>query len=184
MNSSNSVLRFAPDIYEEEDNKTMLAIYNAQSDEINGYEAIMYRIFLNNLVKYCNVEGIRRFEDIFYIKADEINDSLEFRQARVINKFNQLPPFTRIFVEQMLYDIFGEETTEFDVIYNDYGVEVLIESNITGLVAETFKDLRQIIPANMTIEQIVLYPYVHLYLKKYYTHEQMQSLTHGDLNNG
>ena len=182
MNNSDTIFRFAPDIYEE--NSTMLAIYDAQSKEVNNYEAIINRVFLNNFVKHCNIEGIRRFEAIFHIQADEENDSLELRQARVINKFNQLPPFTKIFVKELLKNIFGEDSYEFDVYYNTYKTKILIESTIDGLVSETFKDLRQIIPANMTMEEIVYYPYVHGYLKRHYTHEEMQQFTHGDLNNG
>lgn len=369
MYSSETVFRFAPDIYE--DNETMLAIYDAQKGELNRYQAIIQRVFLNNLVKYCNVEGIRRFEDIFHIQADELTESLDFRKARIINKFNQLPPFTRIFVEQMLQNVFGTGNWDFQVgqsdtdlinhytkvnnptisedgiaislnssnyitlnnitlgneweltykiiwntatrsnssnilqmkdgtvtfqilnqtskaitssIYgmfsstkyisyiadgevsqftdgnvilinlkvnnntlyytvykngtlfknnsipsitnnigtltefaigkysnsattmpidlkdfkitrNDYIIyqaaernpfiaEIMLESDIQGLIAETFKDLRQIIPANIDIREIIYYPYVHGYLKRHYTHEEMQQFTHGDLKNG
>ena len=182
MNSSDKILRFAPDIYEDENNVTMLAIYNAQSLELNNYENIISRVFLNNLVKYCNLEGIKRFEAIFYIQADEENDTLEFRKARVINKFNQLPPFTKIFVKQMLEIVFGSEKYEFD-IYNDaYKVKVAIESDIEGLVSETFKDLRQIIPANMIIEQKVYFEYLHGYLKRHFTHAELSELTQGELS--
>ena len=182
MNNNRPVFRLANDIYEN--NAEMLAIYNAQSEEVGSYEAIIQRVFLNNLVKYCNVEGIRRFEALFYIQADEINDSMELRRQRVINKFTELPPFTKIFVEQMLENVFGSGMWEFEIYYNDYKVKIGIESSIDGLVTETLKDLRQIIPANIIIEQIVYYPYTHGYLKRHYTHEQMKQFTHGELKNG
>ena len=369
MNSSNSVLRFAPDIYDN--NETMLAIYNGQKSELNEYEAIIQRAFLNNFVKHCDVEGIRRFEAIFHIRADEINDSLEFRQARIINKFAQLPPYTEIFVKQLLANLFGEENYEFEVgnnenyiienytkvgsptivngiasdfssskyiksnmavdctrpfriivnekrgnatkfngfglgrignigypllfvqsstgyitlglylngtltlrdysfthsnysdidyiiswdkskyslqiknvltneivlnqtldssvgllrnsetsglvvygynfnsgsviqstdlkrdkfykgnalvyeaiAYNPYIISINIETDIEGLVADTIKDLKGMIPANMIIATLIYRPYVHAYLKKYYTHEEMKQFTHGELKNG
>ena len=180
MNNSNPILRFAPDIYEN--NETMLAIYNSQSTEVSNYKAIIQRVFLNNLVKYCNVEGIRKFENIFHIQADELNESLDLRKQRVINKFSQLPPFTRIFVEQKLINNFGEDNIEFDVFYNDYKVKVGIESNFDGIVSETLKDLRQIIPANIVIEQIIYFPYTHGYLKRHYTYEELTQLTQGELS--
>jgi len=184
MNSSKYILRFAPDIYQDENNETMLAIYNAQSKEFEKFEIEQQKAFLNNFVKHANVQGIRLFEAIFYIQADEINESLDFRRARIINKFTELPPFTRIFVEQMLENLFGTGKWEFDNYYNDYKVKIGIESNISGLVNETFKNLRQIIPANIIIEEIIYYPYLHGYLKRHYTHEEMKQFTHGDLNNG
>lgn len=180
MNNNRPILRLANDIYEN--NAEMLAIYNTQSDEVSSYEAIIQRVFLNNFVKYCNVEGIRRFEDIFSIQADEVNESLELRKQRVINKFSQLPPFTKIFVQQKLINLFGEENVEFEVYYNDYKVKIGIESNIDGIVTETLKDLRQIIPANIIIEQIIYYPYTHGYLKRHYTHSELAQYTQEELS--
>jgi hypothetical protein len=180
MNNNRPVLRLANDIYEN--NAEMLAIYNTQSDEISSYEAIIQRVFLNNLVKYCNIEGIRRFEDIFNIQADEVNESLELRKQRVINKFSQLPPFTKIFVQQMLEYIFGNEMWEFEIYYNNYKVKIGIESSIDGIVTETLKDLRQIIPANIIIEQIVYYPYTHGYLKRHYTHSELTQFKQEELS--
>ena len=82
----------------------------------------------------------------------------------------------------MLSTIFGEDNIEFDVLYNQYKVRVGIETSIEGLVNETMKDLRNIIPANMIIETIIYEPYMHGYLKRHYTHEQMKQFTQGELS--
>ena len=68
----------------------MLAVYNSQSIEINNYTAIIQRVFLNNLVKYCDLEGIRRFEALFYIQADEENETLDYRKARISHHLHLL----------------------------------------------------------------------------------------------
>lgn len=180
MNSNEKVLRYVPDIYE--DNETMLEIYKQEKEEVNEYEILIVQTFLNNFVKTCNVEGIRRFEKIFNILADEINESLEYRKSRIINKFTVQLPYTRIFLENMLTGIFGEDKYELDVLNDTYKVKIDIETTIDGLFEETMKDLRQIIPANMIIEQILTQPYMHKYLKKYFTHAQMTSFTYGELS--
>lgn len=182
MNYRNNekIFRAANDKYSG--NLTMLAIYNAQLQELDGNSSLIYQAFLNNFVKYANIEGVRRFETIFYIQADEENESIELRKTRIINKFAMQLPYTRIFVEQMLSTIFGEDNIEFDVQYNQYKVRVGIETDIQGLVEETLKDLRNIIPANMIIETILYEPYMHRYLKRHYTHEQLAEFTQGELS--
>lgn len=180
MNNSEKIFRYVPNIYE--DNATMLEVYERQKEEASEYEVLIVRTFLNNFVKTCDVEGIRRFEKIFSILADEINESLEYRKSRVINKFTSQLPYTRIFLQRMLAGIFGEEYYELDIINNSYKVRIDIETVVDGLFEETMKDLRQIIPANMIIEQILIQPYVHKYLKKYFTHAQMTQFTYGELS--
>ena len=181
MNNSNTVFRFAPDIYEN--NETMLAVYNSQSIEINNYTAIIQRVFLNNLVKYCDLEGIRRFEALFYIQADEENETLDYRKARIIQKFTIQLPYTKIFLRNMLNEIFGEENIDIDIAYNDYELRIGIENVEQAIIDETFRQLRQeFVPANIGLTPMVYEPYMHRYLKKYYTHEQMAELTQGELS--
>ena len=181
MNNPKIVHRLAPDIYT--DNKTMLAIYDAQAKELEQYDAQIYQVFLNNLVKFCDIEGIRRFEAIFNIQADEENETLEYRRARIINKFTIQLPYTKITTKQMLDNIFGEENAQFEVIYNSYKVRIGIETEIENLIEQTISDLRrEIIPANMDIETIVYQRYMHRYLKKHYTHAEMKQFTQGELS--
>ena len=180
MNSDEKILRYAPDIYE--DNETMLEVYKQEKEEINENEVLIVQVFLNNFVKTCNEDGIKRFEKIFSILADEINESLEYRKSRIINKFTSQLPYTRLFLENMLAEIFGEEYYELDIVNNTYTVKVDIETTIDGLFNDTMKDLRQIIPANMVMEQILTKPYMHKYLKKYFTHAQLAQFTYGELS--
>ena len=65
MNTSQKILRLAPDLYI--DNKDMLAVYNAQLDEITLFGEKSQRAFLNNFVKRTDKDGIKRWEKIFKI---------------------------------------------------------------------------------------------------------------------
>ena len=145
MNDDRVIFRFAPDIYNE--NETMLQVYERQHGEINQYKNLILQTFLNNFVKKTDKNGIKRFEKIFGIQANEKEESLEFRQARVLNKFAYHLPYTRIFVMQMLEATFGKEYTVFEVVYDKYKVRVNIESEMKELIEETLKDLRNIVPA-------------------------------------
>ena len=181
-NRTGIVFRFAPDIYDEENNQTMLEIYRVQGTELNGYENIIYRIFLNNYIMLADIEGIRRFEAIYNIKADETTETIDFRRARLINKLATLPPFTKIFLEQMLNTIFGEDNVHIDIIYNEYRLQIMIDTDIENLFEETMKEIRQIIPANIILEEYQLTPYTHRYLNRYYTHQQMEQFDYNELS--
>ena len=174
--NNDKIFRNANDKYSS--NQTMLAIYDAQLSEVDDTTTLIYQAFLNNFVKYCNIEGIRRFEAIFHIQADEVNDSMDLRRSRIYTKFAQLPPYTKIFMEQMLQELFGEDNYEFIVNNDEYKVFVGIETDIEGLIEETLKDIRQIIPANMILDTIVYVPYIHRYLQRHYTHNDLKEFTH------
>lgn len=180
MNTSDKVLRYAPDLYI--DNRDMLAVYNAQKSELTIYGQNINQAFLNNFVKYCDLDGIRRWEKIFNILADEINDSLEYRQARVLNKLVQQLPYTRIFLEQMLAGLFGEDKYTLQILNNTYIINIDIETSIDGLYEDTLRDIRNIVPANMAIHAIQVSPYMHMYLNRHYTYGEMEQFTYGELS--
>jgi len=181
VNNPKIVHRLAPDIYY--DNKTMLAIYDAQADELGQYEDEIYQIFLNNLVSYCDLDGLRRFEALFFIQADEENESIEYRRERIRLKFAVRLPFTKISVKRMLEAAFGAGNVDFEPIYNEYKLRVGIDTPIDGLYEQTIKELRdEIIPANIILEAIQYEPYLHRYLKKHYNHGEMRQFTQGELS--
>lgn len=179
-NDIRKIFRLAPDIYNE--NETMLEIYDRQRDSVDQYENLITRTFLNNFVESCDLNGIRRFEKIFGIIADEVNESFDFRKARIRNKFILQFAYTKIFLQQILEEIFGVDMYKLDIYENEYRVEANVETSIQNLVEQTFKDLREIIPANMIIEQLVATPYNHRFLRKHYTHADMQQFTQGELS--
>lgn len=180
-NRAEIVFRLAPDIYNE--NETMLAIYDVQASQLSDYEDKIYRIFLNNYARYADIEGIRRFEAIFYIVADEVNESLEYRRARIINKLGMFPPFTRIFLEQFFTNIFGEEMFVIRLNYDEYRIEINVQTEIEGLFEQTMKDVRNIIlPANIILEKFIIRPYTHRFLNSYYTQRQLEELDYRELS--
>lgn len=180
MNSNKKVFRYAPDVYIN--NEEMLEIYDVQNQEIEQIENYSLKNFLNNFLETCDVEGVRRFEKILDILADEILETLEFRKTRILNRLIQQPPYTKIFLENMLKGIFGKENVSLKVIENDYIIEVVIDTSIDGLYDDTLQELRKIIPANIVIKSLQIEPYTHMYLNKRYTHAQMEQFTQGELS--
>lgn len=180
MNSNEKVLRFANDIYTE--NREMLAIYNAENKEISVINNATSRAFLNNFVKSCDVEGIRDWERIYDIVADEIVETLEFRQERILNRLTTQPPYTKIYLKQMLERIFGAENIILKITNETYIIYIAIETENSELFNDTIQTIKRLVPANMIIEQIKIDKYMHMYLNKRFTHLQMEELTYGELS--
>lgn len=180
MNKNKLVTRYAPDLYSE--NVDMVAIYEAQSNEIENIKAQIKTEYLNNFVKTCNLDGIRRWEKLFNILADEINDSLDFRRSRVLNKIIQQPPYTEIYLRNMLYGLFGEDKVILQIDGNNYIIKIEIETEIDGLSEDTVNNIRLLIPANMELKTLQIKKYMHLYLKKHYTHQDLTQFTYGELS--
>ena len=180
MNREKLVTRYAPDLYSN--NSDMLAIYNAQSNEISRIKVSIKTEYLNNFVKTCNLDGIRRWEKIFNILADEINDTIEFRHARILNKIIQQPPYTKIYLSQMLDGLFGEDKYTLQVEENNYIIKIDIETEINGLFDDTIENIKLLIPANMILKVIQVEKYMHMYLKRHYTHLELEQFTYGELS--
>lgn len=180
MNTSEKVLRFAPEKYIN--NEDMLAIYKAQSKEILKSNESVATAFLNNFVKSSNLEGVRRWEKIFNILADEINESMDFRKARILNKLVQQPPYTKIYLAQTLESLFGADKYTLQILNNEYIIKIDIETDIHGLFEDTINNLRALIPANMSLQVIQVERYMHLYLNRNYTYGEMEALTYGEFS--
>ena len=180
MNNPKKVHRIANDIYEN--NVNMLAVYDAQCSELDDYDAKLQQAFFNDFVLSCNEEGIKQFENIFNILADE-TDTLDYRKQRIIDKFSNKLPYTKFTLYDILNKNFGEENVDTQIVYNDYDIKIGIENVSETEISRVFKELRQeILPTNIGITEILYEPYMHRYLKKYYTYEQMEQLTYGELS--
>ena len=127
MNTDKKVRRYANDLYT--DNKDMLAVYDAQCDELSKLEIQLNNAFNNNYVKTSNMQGIEQWEDIFSILHNS-SISINERKMTVINKLLQQPPFTKIWLEQYLTELFGKNMFVITISYNDRELYLAIETDI------------------------------------------------------
>jgi hypothetical protein len=164
------------------ENQTMISIYEAQQAEVDKVFAFIKDINKNNFITTADIEGILAYEKILGISADEINDDLELRRLRVINKLALRTPFTRIFLEQMLETIFGHGnwTLEIDPVALTMFMYVITDS--PQIYNQTVSDIGDIVPANIEFSHAGEVPYTHIYLNTHHTHESMEQFTFGELS--
>ena len=180
MNSEQTVLRYANEIYSE--NEEMLAIYDAQHNEIERVNAKQIQAFLNNYIKTCDLEGIRRWEKIFHILPDEILDTLEYRKNRVLQKMLQQPPYTEVYLRKILTGLFGVENYVLQIDGNNYIINLTILTEDDNVYNDFISTLNDIKPCNLVLNEVQAEKYMHIYLRSKYTHQEMQQFTQGDLS--
>lgn len=181
MNNPKKTYRFANDLYEK--NANMLAVYDAQCNLLDDCDINLEKNFFNNFVLTCDLDGIKQFENIFNILADETTETLEFRKQRIIERFSNKLPYTKFTLYNFLNKSFGEENVNTEIVYNDYDIKIGVENVTQSEINRVIKELRrEILPANMLTTDILYEPYMHRYLRKYFTYEQMEELTYGELS--
>ena len=165
------------------DNNTEIqAIYNAQGEQILIISGGIDRSFYNNFIIKAGIDGIRRFEVLLGIIADEALEDIEFRRTRVLNRLGLHPPYTRLFLEQMLTSIFGAGNWEMEIDPVSLTFEVYVETADWQTYDMTMENIRNIIPANLGFISASVVPYTHVYLRRHYTHDEMSALTQGELS--
>ena len=170
---------FAIDLYKG--NKSAEAIYNAYDIQFKILETKSENIFFNTFVITANEIGLAKFERILKIIPD-INDTLDFRRGRIINRLSQQSPFTEVWLRQTLANIFGENNYIVNVDVENYVVYIDVLTKTGNLFEQTMLDMRQIIPANMILKTSETVQYTHRYLNINYTHQEMQQFTQGELS--
>lgn len=114
--------------------------------------------FLVSLSDY----GCSRWERIMGLTAPDTMP-LEERRTQILLKYLSKLPYTETMLKQYLYTLFGEDVVA-NVYHDDYAVEVGYTGDQTELFASLYRELRQMVPANMTFE---MYEMMALYGQLY-----------------
>lgn len=136
--------RFLSELYEFDE------IAGAEQPEFTlaaaDIEDVAEDFFLVSLTDY----GCDRWEKIMGLTASA-SMPLEERRTQILLKYLSKLPYTETMLKQYLYTLFGEDVVA-NVYHGDYAVEVGYTGDQTELFASLYRELRQMVPANMTFE--------------------------------
>ncbi len=170
------VFRFQPE--PTVGNLTMETLYGIQSEEMSkGMDSIL-SIFNENFIRNCDERGIENFEKLYGIKPGD-RSTLEERRAIVYSKMIFKPPFTRQRLEMIFDNLLGKNNYAYKIYRTDYSILISISAITVDVYDKIVKDLREIIPANMTL--VLSTKYTHIYLTRY-TYGDLSQFTYGDLS--
>lgn len=106
------------------------------------------KLYFNRWILSADDDGIKRYEKLLGLKP--VGD-LEERRKKVFYEWNKQVKYTDRSLRKMMADLLGEDGFSMVINYSKYTVdfEVVVNKELNGY--EIYKELREIIPANMGI---------------------------------
>lgn len=170
------VFRFQPE--PTVGNLTMETLYAIQSEEMSKGMDSVNSVFNENFIRTCDKRGIENFEKLYGIKPGS-QSTLEERRAIVYSKMIFKPPFTRQRLEMIFDNLLGKNNYAYKIYRTDYSILISISAITVDVYNKIVKDLKEIIPANMTL--VLSTKYTHIYLTRY-TYGNLSQFTYEKLS--
>ncbi|RXM79256.1 hypothetical protein DP144_00125 [Clostridium tetani] len=126
-------------------------IMDTETIELEIIEKGQQRILHENFIDTATEYGVRHQEKLFKIRADLLNETLEFRKLRIKNRKIDKVPFTYRFLQNKLNNLFGENNYKLEVLNNEYVLKVEINTFDWNMFNEIVDNFRTIIPCNMLL---------------------------------
>lgn len=169
------VFRFSPKVFL--DNDTAKVIYNIQKKELEKVIEQIKILYNNTNINTCDRNGIMRWlnslglEKTGNLETDKLNCLTKFSSSRTLN-------FERL--NEILISFFGEDNYVLELDNDRYEllIDVLGDRNV--ITNQHMSLLRDIIPANILL--LISTEWMHLYLQRNYTHEELEQFTFGELS--
>ncbi|ADG00050.1 conserved hypothetical protein [Clostridium botulinum F str. 230613] len=131
-------------------------ITSTEDVELELLEKGQQRILKENFIDTATEYGIKHQEKLFKIKADLLNDTLEFRKLRIKNRKMDKMPITHRALEYKLNALFGKGNYKVEVLNDEYVLKVEINTFDWSMFNEIIDNFRYIIPCNMMLSSTLV----------------------------
>ena len=126
-------------------------------DLLAGAEAVILddavleieRACANQYIVSANETGITAFENILSISANPFTESLDFRRARLLNRYSLRAPLSTPFLRQRLNDIIGAGKYLLTIDYDGYTLTIESSAEDQQWFQEIIVTVGSVKPANM-----------------------------------
>lgn len=125
-------------------------ILGAEDPEIQVMENTVERARGCAFIMYCGEREIGRFERMMNVFPSS-KDTLGERQARILIRWNDAPPYTLATLKEKLAAICGEGNFSVGEGFDEYRLEISVTLTRAGQVEELERLLNRIVPANLVI---------------------------------
>lgn len=122
-------------------------IFDAEDIELQNLDVNKTLLLTEVIVNTAKSFGLERYEKIYGIKKTSTN--INARRAAILTKINSRVPFTYNWLYNQLCENFGEDGFEIKIDYNNYQIEIVINSicsEVADILIESFYNK---LPANM-----------------------------------
>lgn len=145
------ILGYLPDFYRRI--REFAELDRAESAELDELAAAVQRLLDDQFVLTASVDALKRRERMLGIQADPATESLEFRRARIINRYSMKPPFTARFLQEQLDRLVGPGRTLVEVEPENYLLIVTAAIDDAEVFREVEHTVKTIKPANIVYQQ-------------------------------
>lgn len=154
-----NILNYLPEFMQEY--KEIKCILELENKELQKEYEEIERAFNNSFIFSTDKQGIAIFEKMMKIYPKS-TDTLQERQNRVYAKWNAVLPYTWKWLREYLTAYFNDtNTVATPVLFNqDYRLDIRLkkEEQFNEHDYNVFKELRVLIPANLTLNIVNVIP--------------------------
>ena len=104
----------------------------------------------NNYIATCDEETIAYYEKLLGITY-RFGDTMEYRRARVLQKYNTIVPFSIEFLRDKLTELYGEDGYEMSVDSAACKLKIKVTSDCYGAIDLLYDLLWDVVPAHIQI---------------------------------
>lgn len=124
-------------------------IFDAEDIELENLNYNVKKMLTEVIVKMADSYGLDRYEKIYNIS--NTSNNIEIRRINILNKINDILPFTLKWLYNKLEEALGKGNFSIDIDYNNYNIKITI-LGLSMEIADIYREnLRQQLPANMVI---------------------------------
>ena len=124
-------------------------IFDAEDIELEDLNYNVKKMLTEVIVKMADSYGLDRYEKIYNI--NNTSNNVEVRRINILNKINDILPFTLKWLYNKLEEALGKGNFHIDIDYNNYSIKITI-LGLSMEIADIYREnLRQQLPANMVI---------------------------------
>lgn len=135
--------------------RELQVIIDAQDIEFQTAVDAADQLLDNLFIEHCDLDGIKRWENVVGIIANPETESLDFRRKRIINIYGTQLPYTVRRLGQKLDTIIGQNLWEIIVDNASYRLYIQSAEPNQMFMTELQKTIEKVKPANMEFVYIV-----------------------------
>jgi len=146
MDTKTDLHRYLPKIYKGfVETDALMSAENMLFDDLKKPAEI---IFIDQFINTANSNGLKRFENIFGIESDP-DESIDFRRRRIIARFSHSPPFTTVYLRDVIARLLGTSNFVLSTDYNEYIIRLECRAEDKFYFHEINVSAAKLKPSNM-----------------------------------
>lgn len=144
-------MQYEPEYYHQV--REFIALLDAEEPELDLLEEKRIRLLEDQFVMTSSELSIRRRELQLHIQADPVQESLDFRRRRIINRYTTKPPFTIRYLQQKLDQFLGTNKAVATVDIQNFILKITANLTDASVFNEVNYTVQSIKPANLLYVQ-------------------------------